>query len=119
MPLQILKILEDVEHEGLGINVRGCGCLGQCGNGPNICITPPDVNVRGISTPAAVFRMLHDHCNVVVSDASQRSVQVRSSSTLERFRAQRMRKVLRATASDTDEPRANRQALHFRSREIS
>eukprot|EP00892_Ulva_mutabilis_P004263 jgi/Ulvmu1/2208/UM013_0054.1 len=74
---QILKILEDVEQEGFAVSARGCGCLGECGNGPNILISPPEVRVRGIGTPAAVFRMLREQCHINVPEESQLSLQLR------------------------------------------
>lgn len=74
-----MKLLEDIEQEGHGLSVRRCGCLGQCGNGPNMHVTPPGVVVRGISTPAAAFRMLREHCSIEVAEESQLFVQVRSA----------------------------------------
>ena len=74
-----MKLLEDIEQEGHELSVRGCGCLGQCGNGPNMHVSPPGVVVRGISTPAAAFRMLREHCNIEVAEESQLFVQVRSA----------------------------------------
>lgn len=51
-----------------GVTVKTTGCLGRCGSGPNIAVTPPGVVLNNISTPA---RMAEALSQVAGADVSQ------------------------------------------------
>jgi hypothetical protein len=53
---QILKFVKDLGLEELG--VEECGCLGNCGKGPNMVLMPGELRLRHVSTPADVLGIL-------------------------------------------------------------
>lgn len=53
---QILKFTRDLGLEEL--DVQECGCLGNCGKGPNMVLMPGEVRLRHVSTPADMLGVL-------------------------------------------------------------
>lgn len=51
-----------------GVTVKTTGCLGRCGSGPNVAVTPPGVVLNNMSTPA---RMAEALSQVAGADVSQ------------------------------------------------
>lgn len=45
---KILKAFE--EYSNLGLKVIGCGCLGQCGNGPMVLVLPQEIWYDRVTT---------------------------------------------------------------------
>lgn len=63
------KVLAAFHHSPVtGITVIGSGCLGQCGNGPMVLVTPEQIWYSAVhpkEVPAVVERHLQGDCPVV------------------------------------------------------
>jgi (2Fe-2S) ferredoxin len=57
------------EQLGLpGLEVTAGGCLGNCGNGPNLVLLPQGTVLRHVTTPANLAHALRAFCGAAVSD---------------------------------------------------
>lgn len=72
---QIAKFVEDLVLPG--ITVKTTGCLGRCGNGPNVAIDPPGVVLNHMSTPARMAEALSQVAGADVSDHVINATQLR------------------------------------------
>jgi (2Fe-2S) ferredoxin len=63
---QILKLLQDLELQDQGITVRDCGCLGNCGSGPNCALLPQGTIVTGVGTPNQAFKLATEYAGADV-----------------------------------------------------
>jgi (2Fe-2S) ferredoxin len=63
------KVLAAFQHSPVtGITVIGSGCLGQCGNGPIVLVTPEQIWYSAVhpkEVPAVVERHLQGGCPIV------------------------------------------------------
>ena len=64
-----VNVLTAFQHSRVtGITVIGSGCLGQCGNGPIVLVTPEQIwysDVHPKEVPAVVERHLQGGCPIV------------------------------------------------------
>ena len=72
---QILQFAQDLHLDGL--IVLETGCLGKCGNGPNVAVSPPDVVLNHMATPARLAEAMRAVCDADVSPAVLRSTELR------------------------------------------
>ena len=72
---QILQFARDLHIDGF--IVTPTGCLGRCGNGPNIAVSPPDVVLNHMATPARFAEAMRLVAGADVSDAVLRTTELR------------------------------------------
>ena len=72
---QILKFAQSLQISS--VQITECGCLGHCGQGPNIAIMPQGVILQGINTPERLMQVLEAYCNTHVSAADVDAATVR------------------------------------------
>eukprot|EP00879_Flechtneria_rotunda_P011712 GHRR01012233.1.p1 GENE.GHRR01012233.1~~GHRR01012233.1.p1 ORF type:complete len:174 (+),score=17.37 GHRR01012233.1:251-772(+) len=74
---QVLKFAQDL---GLtDVNIQECGCLGNCGNGPNMLLTPEEVTLGHVATPADMADILRWQLDVQLPDKQLKATEVRPS----------------------------------------
>jgi (2Fe-2S) ferredoxin len=56
-----------------GIDVAAGGCLGNCGAGPNVSVSPPGVVLRHVATPADFAEAMRASCGAAVDDRVRRA----------------------------------------------
>lgn len=61
----VLQFARDLSLPNL--EVKSCGCLGNCGNGPNLIIMPLELQVSHVATPTDMVEVLHAQCGIDVS----------------------------------------------------
>ncbi|CAD7703544.1 unnamed protein product [Ostreobium quekettii] len=73
----VLQFAQDLCHPDLDVN--SCGCLGNCGNGPNMVILPAEREVSHVGTPARMAEVLNMECGIQVSSDLVEATQCRQS----------------------------------------
>lgn len=73
--LRILKVLEDMKIDG--VDIHACGCLGQCGRGPNMALLPQGTVAYGVATPSLAMDLIQKSHNVQVDPGEMRAVLLR------------------------------------------
>jgi hypothetical protein len=69
VPRHRLQIVRFGEQLGLpGLQVTAGGCLGNCGNGPNLVLLPQGQVLRHVTTPANLAHALRAFCGAEVGD---------------------------------------------------
>ncbi|GBF88326.1 hypothetical protein Rsub_01038 [Raphidocelis subcapitata] len=72
------QIVRFGEQLGLpNLEVRACGCLGNCGNGPNLVLLPQAQVLRHVATPADLAEALRAFCGADVGDELLRATELR------------------------------------------
>ncbi|GMH42381.1 hypothetical protein BSKO_10300 [Bryopsis sp. KO-2023] len=71
----VLRFAQDLSIPNL--EAESCGCLGQCGNGPNMILLPSETFVRHVSTPADMAEVINRECEVVISEDMLRATELR------------------------------------------
>ncbi|KAL3151827.1 hypothetical protein ABBQ38_012794 [Trebouxia sp. C0009 RCD-2024] len=61
---QVIQFAKDLALEE--IEIETCGCLGICGNGPNMVVDPPGTQLSHVSSPAKFVEVLDLMCNIQV-----------------------------------------------------
>lgn len=61
--IQTLDVIKSLAPAN--VSVESCGCLGKCGNGPNLVILPAELMVSHCSTAAHAARLLAVQCGAV------------------------------------------------------
>ncbi|KAI8468263.1 MAG: hypothetical protein J3K34DRAFT_427668 [Monoraphidium minutum] len=59
------------------LEITACGCLGNCGNGPNLVVLPQAMVLRHVSTPADLAHVLRAFCGADVGDEVLRATELR------------------------------------------
>ncbi len=72
---QILQFAQDLHLDGIA--VREMGCLGKCGNGPNVAVLPPGVVMNHMATPARFADAMRAVCGAEVTLAVLRATELR------------------------------------------
>lgn len=72
---QVLKFAQDLGLEEL--DVGECGCLGNCGKGPNMVILPEGITLRHVSTTADIADVLAWQLKVDVPQALIKATELR------------------------------------------
>lgn len=72
---QILQFAQDLHLDGIA--VRETGCLGKCGNGPNVAVSPPGVVMNHMATPARFADAMRAVCGAEVTLAVLRATELR------------------------------------------
>eukprot|EP00879_Flechtneria_rotunda_P024747 GHRR01026254.1.p1 GENE.GHRR01026254.1~~GHRR01026254.1.p1 ORF type:complete len:195 (+),score=71.07 GHRR01026254.1:454-1038(+) len=73
--MQVLKFAQDL---GLtDVNIQECGCLGNCGNGPNMLLTPEEVTLGHVATPADMADILRWQLDVQLPDKQLKATELR------------------------------------------
>lgn len=72
---QVLKFAEDLHLEEL--EVRSCGCLAGCGNGPNMIVLPLEVTLHHVATPAKFAEAMRVVCDVNLDESVLQATQLR------------------------------------------
>lgn len=71
----LLKFAQDLGlHE---LEVNPCGCLGNCGNGPNIVLLPQEVVLHHVATPTDVAEVLRWQLRLEVPPALLKATELR------------------------------------------
>lgn len=60
-----------------GVTIRETGCLGKCGNGPNVAVSPPDVVMNHMATPARYAEAMRAVCGADVTPDALRATELR------------------------------------------
>lgn len=72
------QIVRFGEQLGLpGLQVTAGGCLGNCGNGPNLVLLPQGQVLRHVTTPANLAHALRAFCGAEVGDNVLRATELR------------------------------------------
>lgn len=74
---QILKFAQDLGIDN--VTAVECGCLGNCGHGPNMVLLPQEVVLRHIATPADFADVMRWQCSLVITQADIKATQLRLS----------------------------------------
>jgi len=61
---EILKFVQDLSLPE--VEAEGCGCLGNCGNGPNMVILPDETVLSHVGTVAKMTNVLNTHCKITI-----------------------------------------------------
>mmetsp|Transcript_35913 Transcript_35913/g.101719 ORF Transcript_35913/g.101719 Transcript_35913/m.101719 type:complete len:233 (-) Transcript_35913:639-1337(-) len=78
---QILRFAEDLRIENT--EVRGSGCLGKCGNGPNLALVTPTkaTTVGHVSSPHRLAGVLNQLMGIEVDEADIHATELRTMGT--------------------------------------
>ncbi|DBA94290.1 TPA: hypothetical protein ACH3X1_001904 [Trebouxia sp. C0004] len=72
---QVIQFAQDLALDELEIDT--CGCLGICGNGPNMIVDPPGTQLSHVSSPAKFVEVLDLICNIQVPDVFLKATELR------------------------------------------
>ncbi len=75
MAPQMLQFARDLQMEGS--TVAESGCLRRCGSGPNIGVSPPDVVLNHMATPARFAEAMTAVCGAAITPAVLRATELR------------------------------------------
>lgn len=73
--VQILQFVQDLHLDN--VTVRETGCLANCGSGPNVAVSPPDVVLNHMGTVARFSEALRTVCGADVSPDVLRATELR------------------------------------------
>lgn len=72
---QVIQFAQDLALDELEIET--CGCLGICGNGPNMIVDPPGTQLSHVTSPAKFVEVLDLICNIQVPDTFLKATELR------------------------------------------
>ncbi|PSC75352.1 tetratricopeptide repeat 1 [Micractinium conductrix] len=76
---QIAKFAQDLQLPQ--IEVQTCGCLSECGNGPNVAVIPLDgtrlLVLKHVGTPSRMADLLREVCGAPVDEVLLRATELR------------------------------------------
>lgn len=73
--VQILQFVQDLHLDN--VTVQETGCLANCGSGPNVAVSPPDVVLNHMGTVARFSEALRTVCGADVSPDVLRATELR------------------------------------------
>jgi predicted metal-binding protein len=75
LSVQILQFVQDLHLDN--VTVQETGCLANCGSGPNVAVSPPDVVLNHMGTVARFSEALRTVCGADVSPDVLRATELR------------------------------------------
>jgi len=73
--LQILQFAKDLHLPG--VEVESTGCVGKCGNGPNVALSPDEIVFSHVATPATMARVLSELGGFAIDAAILKATELR------------------------------------------